>query len=338
MSAYLKSLVQRANGARVTAAVGPVRTPTSLGESPWRAEMRPVAETVVPSTRSEEAAAASGAGTADLLCSRFTAFVPAVPGSNKLQPPHAIYNTVRLPERVSGAETSQEIRPTTSVSILQQSPTEASRQQFPAVSPEVSSPPRPTPAPTKVSAERMAELEIDTHAPRVTNLRPRTASPPPLASTPGKTGRRAGEAEAAASMISKTVPAEFVRPRGQGVCAVPEIGLAATAQTASIEATHYSAAGPVRAFKPVTPQRTKAVVPQTLVPAAAPALRLPPVGPANRSGQRTGEIPPGMQVRIGRVEVRAAPVQEAPPTAAPASAARGFDDYVSLRAYTRDNY
>lgn len=331
MSAYLKSLVQRAASTRATAAVGPVRTAASLGELSWRPAMRPATEAVVPSKGSEVAAAASGADVAGLW-SRFTAFVAAVPVRNKLQPPHVIHKTVHLPERAAPAVTSQEIRPTTPVSALPQSMTDTSRQQTPAVSLEVSSPPCPAPAPTKVSAEWMAEHEMVTPESGATNTRPRTASPLPSVNAPEKTRRGTGKPEVAASTISTTVPAEFVRPRGQSVSSVPETPLVVTAQTASIDAPRHSETKPVRA-------RMKTVAPQTIIPAAAPALRLPPTGPTNRSGQGTGEVPPSMQVRIGRVEVRAVPAQEAPAAAAPASTgARGFDDYISLRAYARDNY
>jgi hypothetical protein len=46
-----------------------------------------------------------------------------------------------------------------------------------------------------------------------------------------------------------------------------------------------------------------------------------------------------VQVRIGKVEVRAASVQQQPaPTAAPVRQASGFDDYLALRSYYRQDY
>lgn len=334
MSTYLQNLVQRAAGARPTAEVGPIRTATPLVESPRRPAAMPAAQAAAPSTGNDIAAVTSGTDTA-APWSRFTAFVPAAPECNKLQPQHTVHNTVHVLTRPTPTETSQEIRSTT----LPQLPGGTPRKGLPTVSPQVSSPSRPAPVPTRVSTERAAEHEMDTHETSVANTRPRFTNPPLPVDVAENKRSGTGGAETAASTISKTAPAEFVHPRRQSMNSASKTALSGMAQTTSIDASHRSEAKPVRVYSPVTFQRTKVVAPQPIVPAAAPALRLPPAGPADRSGQRAGEMPPGVQVRIGRVEVRAASVQETPPATVPASAgARGFDDYISLRAYTRDNY
>jgi hypothetical protein len=181
-------------------------------------------------------------------------------------------------------------------------------------------------------ANERAENKLGTREAGVANARPRTVSPTP----PNVTVKLSP----AVSMDVAPVPApaNLVRPQGQSVDATQQTDVPVTAQTASIDAPRHSEAKPVRVNTPVNFLRTKAVVPHAIVP-AAPALRQLPSGPFSRSGQGAGEVSPVTQVRIGKVEVRAAPVQETPEAAAAASAgARGFDDYNSLRAYTRKNY
>lgn len=81
------------------------------------------------------------------------------------------------------------------------------------------------------------------------------------------------------------------------------------------------------------------MAPEAIAPAPLPVLVLPLAGPAARRTSPAGKAPPDVHVRIGRIDVRPAPAQESTPPAAPTPArARGFDEYHSLRTYTRYDY
>lgn len=324
MSSYLANLVQRSAITGSTGAVGPASVPAMHTELLWRPTTRPAAEAVDQTTSSIEAAA-TDTDTDTATATETTKSRPALHSPAIIQPSEPQPDIHDAVSALHQAETAQIVPETESAlpaSTHTQTPTPTSVQVLPAMS-------DPTPA---VVSQR-AENKRHTSDADVANIQSRAVSPePPDAIV---------QPSPATSTVSLSAarPANGFHPPGQSVNSSQLTDVPEMTRTVMIDASDHAELKPSMAAMPVMSQQTKTLMPQAIVPALAPALRLPAAGPVNRSGQNAAQQPADVQVRIGKVEVRAAPVQQTPAAVAPANAgARGFDDYISMRTYTRDNY
>jgi len=348
MSRYLHTLVQRAAGRGPWAAVAPVRAPLPAVSS-WRPPgARPTLdEGSAPGERRGSVAQARAlSGTAVPVQAPESVPLPRVAPSIRRESPSGSATPVSAAGAQASAPGAQSatasIEPLPSAGMLRPpAPAEARQAQAaaqegkPASSANVQGPTRqPTrivPAPT-VASDNSQPAPFTASQPTVNGGEPEqrdvAAARAKPDSQPLAPHRRTASVAPAVTVapplpkVSVNLPTEG-DPSAPANDGSPGRGAArlqnAPAPPTIPGAEFFVAPGPVN----VVPAR----------PNTVPVL-LPPT--AARQGRRAAGANPAVQVRIGRVEVRAAPTSEPLPPAAPAgSKVYGFDEYLSLRSYSR---
>ncbi|MGD8909789.1 MAG: hypothetical protein PVI92_10635 [Chromatiales bacterium] len=359
MSRYLQQLVQRATGQGPWATVVPARLPGSMlemqrpGPSPVEpalspspnADMAPSGTETQPPSLSEETPGRVGQEQATTASA-----VPAMPDglparsneSISVEPsPHPPACPVQMPTSasevpVSGLEAVIE-RDKRQVRSTGWKPAGSSEQPSPQVAQSAAIHEAPaTPAmttapssdPVQLGAERYAQPTLTRAASEPRSQPAASALEQEAPTTPRPIAR------AQASIALKPAwqgPHTAIQPPQDSSQKQPETGSETAGPPATATPPQTQPPRPALAASLPRPlaERGHAPRPRSLSTPAATAV--PPA--------QARPLPPRVRVRIGKVEVRAASVQQQPaPTAAPVRQASGFDDYLALRSYYRQDY